>query len=132
VAQPVSTKDDGAFARKMIDTPKIVFSKTLSAIRPGLPPGTWKNTSVAKGELVEEVTRLKKQPGKEIIAYGGATFASDLIKHGLIDDYHLFVNPSAIGRGMPIFKGLETNLKLNLISARSFGCGIVSLHYKPK
>src|SRR5258706_11557760 len=132
VAQPESTNEEGAFARKMNDTPKIVFSKTLSAIQPGLPPGAWKNTSVAKGELVEEIIRLKKQPGKDIIAYGGATLVSDLIKHGLIDEYHLFINPAAIGRGMPIFKGLESNLNLNLIKASSFRCGIVALHYEPK
>src|SRR5260221_1568954 len=101
VAQPESTNEEGAFARKMNDTPKIVFSKTLSAIQPGLPPGAWENTTVAKGELVEEITRLKKQPGKDIIAYGGANFASNFIKHALICEYLPFIYPAPRCRGVP-------------------------------
>src|SRR5258708_8256205 len=84
VAQPESTNEESAFARKMNDTPKIVFSKTLSAIQPGLPPGAWKNTTVAKGELVEEIIRLKKQPGKDIIAYSGRDLLLHFIKNSLI------------------------------------------------
>jgi len=108
-------------AEKMNSTKKVVFTKTLEK-------SEWANTVLAKGGLVEEITKLKEQDGKDIIAYGGATFVLDLIKHGLIDELHLFVNPAAIGSGMPIFKGLQ---KFKLVKATPFACGIVVLYYEP-
>lgn len=92
----------------------------------------WKNTVVENGDLVTEINTLKKQEGKDIIAYGGATFVSALIKHGLIDEYHVLLNPTALGEGMPIFKTLEKQLNLNLIKAIPFECGITVLYYEPK
>ena len=92
----------------------------------------WENTVLAKGELVEEITRLKEQEGGDIIAYGGGTFVSSLIKANLIDEYHLFINPTAIGSGMSIFKGLENRLALQLKKSTSFPCGIVTLCYEVK
>lgn len=111
--------------QKFTNTPKVVFSKTLDK-------STWPNTVLAKGNLVDEIAALKAQPGNDIIAYGGATFVSALIQHGLIDEYHLFINPVAIGNGKAIFNGLERKQELLLRQARSFDCGIVMLHYAPK
>ncbi len=116
---------DFAFAKKMVDIPKVVFSNTL-------PESIWNNTTLAKGDLVDEITNLKKQDGKDIIVYGGATFVSALIKYGLIDEYYLFVNPTAIGTGMSIFGQLGQNLPLTLVNATPFACGEVVLQYKPK
>lgn len=110
---------------KFTDTPKVVFSKTLEA-------SAWENTVLASGDLVEEINRLKQQDVPDIIAYGGANFVSNLIKHNLIDEYHLFVNPAAIGSGLPIFQGLDGTQKLNLVKATPCACGIVVLHYEPK
>lgn len=110
---------------KFTDTPRVVFTKTLDE-------SPWANTVLAKGDLVTEITNLKQQPGSDLIAYGGATFVSSLIKHGLIDDFHLFINPAAIGNGMPIFKELDSQQKLTLVKATSFDCGIVVLHYQPQ
>jgi dihydrofolate reductase len=107
------------------DTPKVVFSRTLEK-------STWDNTVVAKGNLVDEINKLKNQPGRDIIAYGGSTFVSDLVKHGLIDEYHLFINPSAIGNGLPIFSTLNGKQDLKLVKATPFDCGIVVLNYEPK
>ncbi len=117
-------------ARKMVETPKIVFSKTLKKSDP-LVAG-WENTELAAGDLVEEITKLKNQPGKDIIVYGGAAFVSSLIKHGLIDEFHLLINPTAIGKGMPIFKESEHQQSFRLIKAIPFECGIVVLYYEPK
>lgn len=111
--------------QKFTDTPKVVFTKTLGQ-------SAWDNTVLAKGDLVDEITKLKKQDGQDIIAYGGATFVSALIKHGLIDEYHLFINPAAIGNGMAIFKGLDRKQNLTLVKAIPFDCGIVVLNYEPK
>src|ERR687892_490459 len=84
-----------AFAKKMIETPKVVFTKTLNKSQ-------WVNTDIATGDLTDEINKLKSQNGvKDIIVYGGATFDSSLIKAGgLIDEFHLFVNPAAIGNGL--------------------------------
>ena len=67
-----------------------------------------------------------------LIAYGGATFVSALIKHELIDEFHLFINPTAIGTGMSIFKELDGKQNLILVKSTSFDCGIVVLNYEPK
>ena len=63
--------------------------------------------------------------------YGGSEFVSSVIKADLIDEYHLFVSPGAIGKGMPIFNTLEGTRKLSLVKATTLKCGIVILHYKP-
>ncbi len=65
-----------------------------------------------------------------MIAYGGAAFVSGLIKNGLIDEFFLFINPSAIGKGLPIFGDLNARLDLTLVESRSFDCGIVVLRYQ--
>lgn len=111
------------FGKKMINTPKIVFSQTLDKI-------DWVNTRLARGDLSGEVNQLKKQPGKKIIVYGGATFVSSLIKNNLIDEYHLFINPVAIGDGMPIFHEIKGKLNLTTFQSTVFDCGIIVNHYK--
>jgi len=112
-------------ADKFNSTNKVVFTKTLEK-------SEWDDTVLAKGNLVDEITKLKKQDGKDIIAYGGATFVSALIKHGLIDEFHLFINPTALGNGLSIFKELDGKQNLTLIKSTSFDCGIVVLKYEPK
>lgn len=108
---------------KFAATQKIVFTKTLEK-------SIWGKTEIAKGELVEEITNLKRTLGKDIITYGGGQFVSALLKNQLIDELYLFVNPSAIGKGMPIFKELTQVQKFNLADIRNFECGIVMLLYK--
>lgn len=114
----------GDFARTMVETPKYVFTETLTE-------NPWEYTELATGDIVEEVNKLKEGEGKDIIVYGGAGFVSALIKHNLIDEYHLFVNPAAIGKGMPIFNALDNSLTLKLEEAKQFDCGISVLRYTP-
>jgi dihydrofolate reductase len=117
------------FAKKMMDKPKVVFSKTLDKSDP-IAIG-WENTVIAKGGLADEVYKLKNNTGKDIIVYGGATFDSSLIKTGLIDEFHLFVNPAVIGNGLSIFKDLNDKQNLKLVKSIPFECGIVLLNYEP-
>ena len=126
-ATVAANPDDPEFAagNKFTNTPKVVFTKTLDK-------SPWENTVLAKGDLAEEITGLKKQDGNDIIAYGGATFVSGLIRQGLVDEYHLFINPAAIGKGLAIFKELDSKQNLTLVKSKSFDCGIVVLHYEPK
>ena len=116
---------DFTFAKKMVDKPKVVFTKTLEE-------SPWANTILAKGDLANEIDLLKNQEGNDMIVYGGAGFVSSLIKAGLIDEYHLFVNPVAIGRGMTIFGDLKEMLNLTLVKSQVFESGEVVLCYKPK
>ena len=113
-----------AFAKKMIETPKVVFTKTLNKSR-------WINTDIATGDLVEEVSKIKRQNGRDIIVYGGASFDSSLIKEKLIDEFYLFINPVAIGNGMTIFKDLNEIQKYSLIESKVFESGKVLLRYEP-
>lgn len=115
--------EDYFFARKMIDIPKVVFSKTVTESK-------WINTTVANGELVEEVEKLKNQDGKDIIVYGGASFVGSLIENDLIDEYHIFVNPVAIGEGLSIFGDSYSKLKLKLVKSESYPSGEVELFYE--
>ncbi|MCW3118143.1 MAG: deaminase [Chitinophagaceae bacterium] len=118
-----------AFARHITDTRKMVFTKTLTQSDP--IPGGWHNTDIANGDLVSEINRLKNQGGKNIIVYGGASFVASLIKAGLIDEYQLFINPTAIGKGMTIFKELDSHLNLSLVNSKYYACGMVVTVYQP-
>lgn len=126
-AAVATNPDDPDFAagQWLTSTPKVVFSKTL-------PQSEWDNTTLATGDLVAEITQLKAQAGQDLIAYGGAAFVSSLIKHRLVDEYHLLVDPIAFGTGLPIFQGLAAPLPLRLEKSTAFPCGIVALHYEPK
>ncbi len=112
-------------AKKLVATPKVVFSKTLKQ-------SSWNNTTLATGDLVDEITKLKNKAGKDIIVYGGGGFAASLIKEGLVDEYHLFINPHALGHGMPIFNQLMKPQNLKLISATAFKNGVALLVYEPQ
>lgn len=107
---------------KFTDTPKVVFTKTLSESK-------WENTTLAKGELKDEVNRLKSQPGSSLMVYGGAGFVSSLIKEDLIDDYYFFINPTALGNGKRIFDDITGKMQLKLEDSVKYECGIVVNHY---
>lgn len=112
------------FAKKMVYTPKIVFTKTLDK-------SPWNNTEVNNGDLKTEINKLKEQKGKDIVVYGGTTFVSNLIRENLIDEYHLFINPAVIGNGGRIFGNIDANRKLKLINSIAFKNGMLVNHYKP-
>jgi len=109
------------YAKKFVDTPKIVFSKTSKTI-----PG--RNLKVENGDLVSVVNSLKQRPGKDLIVYGGVSFVAELIKSQLIDELHLFVHPTALGSGLPIFQGRQ---ELKLVDSFSCSNGVVVNQYEP-
>ena len=112
-----------ALGKKMIEIPKVVFTKTLNKSK-------WINTEIATGDLTDEIIKLKSREGKDMVVYGGASFDSSLIKLGLIDEFLLFINPVAIGNGMTIFKDLNQIEKFNLVKSIAFDSGEVLLHYE--
>ena len=77
-----------------------------------------------------ELARLK-QPGKDILTFGGAGMAATLVRLGVIDEYNLAVNPVVLGSGRPLFSGLKEPLKLKLTKTRAYDSGIVALSYQP-
>jgi dihydrofolate reductase len=115
---------DIEFAHKMNNIQKVVFSKTLSTVE-------WNNSRLAAGTLDDVVAKLKKMPGKDLIIYGGARIVSSFIKLGLIDEYHLFVNPVVLGNGMPIWKEIMERMKMKLIKTTVSNSGIVILCFQP-
>jgi len=101
--QPTSVEQP--LAQRMVSMRKIVFSHSETAIK-------GRNVEVENGDLAAAVQALKKQPGKDIMVYGGATFVSSLISQNLVDEYYIFRRPVAIGRGLSIFKEQKV-LELN-------------------
>ena len=123
--QDVITKPDDSmyeFATRIVGAKKVVFTKTLEK-------SIWDKTDLAKGNITDEVHKLKNQEGKDLIVYGGSSFVSSLIKHGLIDEFHFFINPIAIGKGMSAFAQLENWQQLKLVKSMTCDSGLIILHY---
>ncbi|HEY8584293.1 MAG TPA: dihydrofolate reductase family protein [Capillimicrobium sp.] len=104
-------------------TPKVVVSNTLQQ-------SPWSNAVIERGDLRGVVARLKGQPGGDLIAYGGSALVTSLVGDDLADELHLFVNPTAIGAGLPVFPA-GRHVPLRLVGATPFACGIVALRYEP-
>jgi dihydrofolate reductase len=119
---PTSTSE---YARPMNEIPKVVFSKTLGR-------ADWPETRIARGDLSEEIDRLKREPGNDLIAYGGATFDQALSRLGLVDEYRLMVQPAALGAGLPLFKDLPAPLHLELAEAITYASGVAIHVYRPR
>lgn len=119
---PDTSEDDREAAKAFNNMPKYVFSKTLQT-------ADWNNAIIASGDLVETIHTLKNQGGKDILLYGGVSLVSSFIQQNLIDEYHLFINPTAIGKGRSIFGDLTANFGLELVRSQAFSCGIVVLQY---
>lgn len=120
---PSSTAAMVEFAGIWRDMPKIVFSRTLD------PTDTDWNTTIARDVVVEEIEALKARPGGDL-ALSGADLAASFQRHDLIDEYRVYVHPVLIGRGKPLFPTADTMTHLKLIETRSFGNGVVLLHYR--
>ena len=117
--------DDPIVAGKMNSLSKIVVSKTLEKAE-------WNNTRLLKENIGEELTKLKRQTGKDIAVFGSSDLALTLLRLGLIDEFRIFVNPIVLGSGKPLFKGIQDKLNLKLIETKVFGSGNVLLCYQPE
>jgi dihydrofolate reductase len=118
---PSSTPPMVEYARIWRDMPKIVFSKTLER-------ADW-NTIVVRDVVPEEIMALKAQPGGDL-ALGGADLAATFMRHGLIDEYRIYVHPVVIGRGKPLFRPSDARISLRVVETRTFGNGVVLLRYQ--
>jgi dihydrofolate reductase len=146
---PASTEP---FAPPMNETPKVVFSRTgsiaVALTTRALEDAThvrdassapvsaetarsWSNPTVASGDVGEEIARLKQQDGKPLMAHGGARFAQSLVRHGLVDKYHLLIHPVVLGRGLALFSELEEPRDLTPLRTITFESGAVARVYRP-
>ncbi len=118
---PAATPAEREFAGIWREKPKVVFSHTLEKV-------DW-NTRLVRGDVVEEVRRLKDQPDNDMDV-GGPTLAAPLIAADLVDEYRLYINPVVLGAGISYFPALEHALDLRLRDMRRFGGDVVYLRYE--
>lgn len=107
------------YAEPMNTIPKVVFSNTLKHAE-------WQGTRIVSGNVVTEITGMKHEPGKYILAHGGAAFAQSLTALGLIDEYRLIVHPVVLSDGLPLF---DEPMKLKLQKSTAFPSGSILLVY---
>lgn len=112
------------FADKFNGMPKYVVSSTLK-------DPTWNNSSVLDGDVVEQVTALRKQPGGDIVVHGSAQLVQTLVKNDLVDELRLMVFPVLLGSGRRLFGETSAKQSLRLTDSRIVGDGIAILIYQP-
>ncbi len=123
--QPDASKHDKEHSAWYNKVSKIVLSKTIS--ENGLD-----NTTVVSDHLTDNINKIKKQEGKNILIFGSPTASESLLNLGLIDEFWLFVNPILLGHGIPLFKDAVVTTKLKFVEAKTFTCGVIALHYETK
>jgi dihydrofolate reductase len=119
---PNATRGMLEFADKLNAVPKIVFSRTLRKAE-------WKNTRLVTEDMVNEVTNLKRQPGR-YISLGGIGISQEFMRLGLVDEYWLAVQPVLVGKGRRLFDELNEKIDLKLVDTKTFKSGVVVLHYQ--
>ena len=121
---PGVRSEDQPFADYMNNTPKYVVSTTLDTVE-------WSNSTLIKGNVVEEITKLKQQPGKNIGITGSTTLVQSLLQDDLLDELGLMIHPVVVGSGKRLFKEGGDLKALKLIDSKTFSTGVVSLTYQP-
>ena len=119
-----SRPSDEPGADFMNNTPKFVVSTTLKSVE-------WQNSTLLTGDFVEEITRLKQQPGKDINVVGSPTLVRSLLRVGLLDELHLLVHTIVLGKGKRLFEGEIGQLPLKLVESKTFSTGVLALNYAP-
>jgi dihydrofolate reductase len=112
------------YARKLNAMRKVVFSKTLDMVE-------WNNSTLAREIVPEEIEKMKREPGKNMLVYGSASIVQALTNLRLIDEYQLLLHPFLLARGKRLFEGLSEKTKLELARAKAHRSGVVLLCYEP-
>ncbi len=128
-ANPATPKDEAEGARKINNINKLIFSTTEEKM-------TWKNARQVlvqdNKELAEAVGKLKTQPGRDMVLFGGAGLAQTFAELGLIDEYRLVVHPVVLGNGTPLFKNGMDRMNLKLLLTKTDPSGVILLCYAPE
>jgi len=117
-------KDEAGFADRMNGLPKYVVSTTMKTAE-------WNNSHILKGNVVEEVNRLKQAAGLPILVAGSAELVHTLRQHNLVDEYRLMVHPIVVGGGKRLFHDGAGATTLKLVDSKTFSTGIIVLTYAP-
>lgn len=117
---------DPIVAKQMNTKPKVVFSKSMQSIK---ETEHWKNVQLVKENVVEEVENLKRNAKKDIGVYGSNNLCITLLQNNLLDEIRIMVNPVAIGKGTPLFYGIQKPAHFHLENTRPFHNGNVLLTY---
>ena len=112
-------------AEKMNAATKVVFSRSLTE-------ATWNNTVLVTGDAIEQMQKLKQQPGATLTILGSGSLVRHFAETGLLDEVQLLITPVALGGGRTLFEGIQKRLDLDLVSSRTFQNGKVLLIYKPQ
>jgi dihydrofolate reductase len=107
----------------MNNTPKVVVSTTLKNAE-------WQNSTIIRGNVAEELTKLKQQPGKNIGITGSGTLVRSLLEQGLLDELTLLVHPIVVGKGKRLFDRDMAQVPLKLVSSKTLSTGVLSLTYQ--
>jgi dihydrofolate reductase len=121
---PSHRGEDQQFADYMNDTPKFVVSTTLQE------PLQWSNSTLIKGNLAEEIDKLKQQLGKDIGISGSGTLVGSLLEEDLLEELRLMVHPVVVGSGSRLFEEGGDSKNLELVDSRTFSTGILYLTYR--
>jgi dihydrofolate reductase len=121
--QPGASKHDIDHASWVNNVPKIAFSKTLQEVH-------WDGARIVHDHIAEEMQKLKSEPGKNLLMIGSPGLAHSFMDLGLIDEFRLNINPVVIGSGKPLFKDVKEKMNLKLVGEKTFGNGVVGLHYE--
>jgi dihydrofolate reductase len=121
---PAAEQDDPMVAAKMNGVSKIVISRTLGK-------ADWANTRLIKDDAAEELTRLKRQPGKDMAIFGSSDLTVNLLRMGLVDELRIMINPIILGEGNSLFRTTDKRIGLKLLKTRPFDSGNVLLYYQP-
>jgi dihydrofolate reductase len=119
------TSEDEPFASFINQTPKYVVSTTLSKVE-------WQNSTLLKGNLAEEITRLKQQSGKALSVTGSPTLVQSLLQNDLLDELTLMLHPVIVGQGKRLFKEGSHLKRLKLVSSETSSTGVMILTYQPR
>jgi dihydrofolate reductase len=122
---PYQNSADQPFTDYLNNTPKFVVSTTLEE------PLEWQNSTLIKGNVAEEIAKLKQQPGKNIGIVGSATLVRSLLQDDLLDELGLLVHPIVVGSGRRLFEEGGDQKALKLVDSRVFSTGVVYLTYQP-
>lgn len=113
------------FASFINQTPKYVVSTTLDKVE-------WQNSTLLKGNLVEEINRLKQQPGQNITVTGSPGLVNSLLQNDLLDELTLLVHPVVVGYGKRLFKEGNDLKRLKLVNSKTTSTGVMLLTYQPR
>ena len=122
---PYQNSADQPYTDYLNSTPKFVVSTTLEE------PLEWQNSTLIKGNLAEEITELKRLPGKDITIIGSAALVQSLLADGLLDELRLMVHPLVLGGGKRIFGDGGDQKALELLDSKTFDTGVLYLTYQP-